>query len=123
MNNRERPDIDEGAMQDMVARGTGQTPTPTPTDEPQKSEVRKRQPRDKSSEYVDRYLNKIEFPARQLIYVSKKTHASLTKIVQIVGGDRSNLSSYVENIICSHLESNKDLVNGLYANNFTPPVE
>ncbi len=123
MNNRERPNIDEDAMQDMVARGTGQT-SPSPlTDEHHKSDVRKRQPRDKSSEYMDRYLNKIDFSTRQLIYVSKKTHASLTKIVQIVGGDRSNLSSYVENIICSHLEANKDLVNGLYANNFAPPVE
>lgn len=107
----------------MIAQGAEQSSPPTTTDEPQKSEVRRRQPRDKSSEYVDRYLNKVEFPARQLIYVSKKTHASLTKIVQIVGGDRSNLSSYVENIICSHLEANKDLVNGLYANNFIPPVE
>lgn len=123
MNNRERPDIDEGAMQDMVARSTGQVATPATIEETQKSEVRKRQPRDKSSEYIDRYLNKIDFSARQLIYVSKETHTALTKIVQIVGGEKSNLSSYVENIICSHLESNKDLVNGLYTNNFTPPVK
>ncbi len=121
MSNRERPEIDEQAMQDIVARGIG--PNSAPTEETPKNEVRKRPSKDKSLEYIDRYLNKIDFSTRQLIYVSKKTHASLTKIVQIIGGDKSNLSSYVENIICSHLEANKELVNGLYANNFIPPVE
>ncbi len=114
MSSRETPKIDESLMQDIVSRG-GEPPT--------QPEQRQRPPRDRSKEYLNRYLPKVEFSARQLIYVSKETHAALTTIVQIVGGDKSNLSSYVENIICSHFEANKEIINNLYANKFKPPVQ
>ncbi|MFI3289998.1 MAG: DUF3408 domain-containing protein [Rikenellaceae bacterium] len=116
MNNREKPEIDETMMQEMVSRGV------QPTDVP-KDEIRRRPPRDRSGEYIEKYLPRIDFEARQLIYVSKETHAALTSIVQIVGGTKANISSYVENIIQAHFDSNKEIINGLYANKFNPPLK
>ncbi|MFI3293413.1 MAG: DUF3408 domain-containing protein [Rikenellaceae bacterium] len=130
MSNREKPEIDETMMQDMVSRGvqhsgntSAQTTHNPQVDQPPNGELKRRQQRDKSAEYIEKYLPRVDFDARQLIYVSKETHAALTSIVQIVGGHKANISSYVEHIINTHLESHKDIINGLYANKFNPPVK
>ncbi len=116
MNDREKLEVPEMMPQEVALRGTQPTDTA-------KEEVRRRPPRDRSGEYIEKYLPRIDFEARQLIYVSKETHAALTSIVQIVGGTKANISSYVENIIQAHFDSNKEIINGLYANKFNPPLK
>jgi len=43
-------------------------------------------------------------------------------IVNMIGGRKTNLSSYVENIILQHLESYKEEINEMYENKFKKPI-
>jgi len=40
----------------------------------------------------------------------------------MIGGRKTNLSSYVENIILQHLESYKEEINELYESKFKRPI-
>lgn len=119
--------IDEQTLQESIARGIpqnmGYNPPEYAQKEPIKEEGRKRLTRNMNDEYIESYLTKVEFPARQMIYVSEETHKSLSDIVNVVGGRKANLSSYVENIIRSHFNENKELINGLHKNQYKPPLK
>ncbi|MFI3323010.1 MAG: hypothetical protein R3Y50_10905 [Rikenellaceae bacterium] len=71
MNNKEVTDVDELAMQEIAEGGLQQKYNQITADDVGRNEIRKRQPRDKNIEYMSKYLNKIDFSSRQLLYVSK----------------------------------------------------
>ena len=133
MSKKNNVEVDETLLQEIVSRGVpqnrGYIPAPnTDSESPQISdtptlEPKKRAVKTKSLSYSDTYFTKIEFPERQLMYVSKETHKKMCDIIQIAGGRNTNLSSYIENIVLNHFEQNKETINGLYANNFKPPIE
>ena len=74
------------------------------------------------ADYCETYFEKVDLTYRQSICMSKETHSTLLKIVNVIGGRKTNLSSYVENIILLHLESYKEVINEMYENKFKRPV-
>jgi len=73
-------------------------------------------------DYCETYFEKVDLTYRQSICMSKETHSTLLKIVNVIGGRKTNLSSYVENIILLHLESYKEVINEMYENKFKRPI-
>ena len=73
-------------------------------------------------DYREAFFKKVDLSYRKSIYIAKETHSTLLKIVNIIGERKTNLSSYVENIILQHLESHKEEINELYENGFKRPI-
>ena len=73
-------------------------------------------------DYCETYFEKVDLTYRQSICMSKETHSILLKVVNMIGGRKTNLSSYVENIILQHLESYKEEINEMYENKFKRPI-
>jgi len=88
---------------------------------PKIKEPQKRR-RTEQSEYRENYFEKVDLTDRQSIYISRETHLTLLSIVNVIGGHKANISSYVENIILHHLESHKEEINNLYENKFKKPI-
>ena len=72
--------------------------------------------------YGEIYFKKVDLSYRKSICIAKETHSTLLKVVNMIGGRKTNLSSYVENIILQHLESHKEEINELYENGFKRPI-
>ena len=73
-------------------------------------------------DYCETYFEKVDLTYRQSICIAKETHSTLLNVVNMIGGCKANLSSYVENIILQHLESHKEEINELYENKFKKPI-
>lgn len=73
-------------------------------------------------DYCETYFEKVDLTYRKSICIAKETHSTLLKVVNMIGGRKTNLSSYVENIILQHLESYKEEINELYENEFKRPI-
>ena len=72
--------------------------------------------------YQEIYFERLDFTNRQPLWLTRETHLTLLKIVNVIGGHKATLSSYVENIILQHLESHKEEINELYENEFKRPI-
>jgi len=73
-------------------------------------------------DYCETYFEKVDLSYRQSLCITKGTHSTLLNVVNMIGGRKANLSSYVENIILQHLESHKEEINNLYENKFKRPI-
>ena len=73
-------------------------------------------------DYCETFFEKVDLSYRKSICIAKETHSTLLTIVNMLGGRKTNLSSYVENIILKHLESHKEEINELYENGFKRPI-
>ena len=73
-------------------------------------------------DYRETYFEKVDLSYRKSICIAKETHSTLLNIVNMIGGRKTNLSSYVENIILQHLENHKEEINELYENGFKRPI-
>jgi len=73
-------------------------------------------------DYCETYFEKVDLSYRKSICIAKETHSTLLKVVNMIGGRKTNLSSYVENIILQHLENHKEEINELYENGFKRPI-
>ena len=73
-------------------------------------------------DYCETYFEKVDLTYRQSLCITKETHSTLLNVVNMIGGRKANLSSYVENIILQHLESHKEEINNLYENEFKKPI-
>jgi len=73
-------------------------------------------------DYCDIYFEKVDLSYRKSICISRETHSTLLNIVNMIGGLKTNLSSYVENIILQHLESYKEEINVMYESKFKRPI-
>lgn len=139
MSKKNNVEVDETLLQEIVSLGVPQNrgyvpplpqsppfhikDDPEEVDPPPMQEPKRRVVKNKSQSYSDMYFPRVDFPARQPVYVSMATHKKLADIIQVAGGRNTNLSSYIENIVLNHFEQNKETINGLYANNFKPPIE
>ena len=74
------------------------------------------------TDYCETYFEKVDLSYRKSICISKEIHSILLNVVNMIGGRKTNLSSYVENIILQHLESHKEEINELYENEFKRPI-
>lgn len=89
---------------------------------PKVKEVSKRK-RTEQNNYKETFFEKVDFSDRQQISISRETHLTLFSVVNMIGGHKATISSYVENIILQHLESHKEEINHLYENQYKEPIQ
>lgn len=100
---------------DIVVKDNNQLQMNKPKQKPKKTSKVKNSSK---IDYVEKFLGKnADFSNEGVIVITAKTHNKLSKIVKILGGKKSSLRSYVENIICDHFEEYSDEINKLYSEN------
>lgn len=77
-----------------------------------------RKKRNNQGDFKTIFFSRMELEDRQPLYVSRKVHERITAIVNEVGGRKSTVSSYVENIMLHHLETFKTEIDKLYEDKF-----
>ena len=129
------PKVDEDFMRDIISQGfpmkkesSNEIELSTIIKEddpiietPKIKEPQKRR-RTEQTDYREIYFEKVDLTDRQSLYITRETHLTLLSIVNVIGGHKANISSYVENIILQHLESHKEEINNLYENEFKKPI-
>ena len=129
------PKVDEDFMRNVISQGfpmkretvnENKSTTIIKEDEqtidiPKIKEVSKRK-RTEQNNYRETYFEKVDFSDRQQISISRETHLTLFSLVNMIGGHKATISSYVENIILQHLENHKEEINHLYENQFKKPI-
>jgi hypothetical protein len=88
-------------------------PTPAPV---------RRKRREQPESYMETYFRRIDFTDRQPLYITRATHEKLMLIVNIIGGRKATISSYVENILLQHLDSHREEISRLFDEHYINPV-
>jgi hypothetical protein len=137
MNNSKNPNPDETAkkLQSMVSLGIPDTKfAPQTNENPLVAEAKEEKPdvsmtqpatvsvpastrrkrKEQPEEYRENYFRRVDFADRQPLYITRSTHEKLMLIVNIIGGRKATISSYVENILLQHLESYREEINRLF---------
>ncbi len=127
MAKQPHPHIDEELVRQMIS---GQTPlspravetASTPPVEPGIAvpdpeeiaplEVRRR--RAALPDFEKTFMSLKDIRYRSAIYVSAQTKRKVLEVVKKIGGERMTVTSYVENILCHHLERYKDEINRIH---------
>lgn len=106
-------------MKRKLSARFGETPNVSPISEPiaEKAEVEQeeiptqtvptRKKRNSQGDFKAIFFSRMELEDRQSLYVIRKVHERITAIVNEVGGRKSTVRSYVENIMLHHLETFK----------------
>jgi hypothetical protein len=147
MNNDRKLNPDEAAkkLQSMVSLGipdtkyTGKDNLQPSTTEPPLTSVEEKQSeqevqplpapatarrkrREQPESYTETYFRRIDFADRQPLYITRSTHEKLMLIVNIIGGRKATISSYVENILLQHLDSYREELGRLFDEHYISPV-
>ena len=89
---------------------------------PKSTELGKRKRRIRG-DYDEHFFNRVDFTYRKPLYITANTHRRLMRIVHLMDSSKATISSYVENILCHHLEIFKDEIDNIYRNNNLNPTE
>lgn len=89
---------------------------------PKNAELGKRK-RKIRGDYDEHFFNRVDFTYRKPLYITANTHRRLMRIVHLMDSSKATISSYVENILCHHLEVFKDDIDNIYRNNNLNPTE
>ena len=89
---------------------------------PKSTELGKRK-RKIRGDYDGHFFNRVDFTYRKPLYITANTHRRLMRIVHLMDSSKATISSYVENILCHHLEVFKDDIDNIYRNNNLNPTE
>lgn len=89
---------------------------------PKSTELGKRK-RKIRGDYDGHFFNRVDFTYRKPLYITANTHRRLMRIVHLMDSSKATISSYVENILCHHLEVFKDDIDNIYWNNNLNPTE
>ncbi|MDV7052869.1 DUF3408 domain-containing protein [Bacteroides ovatus] len=89
---------------------------------PKSAEFGKRK-RKTRGDYDGHFFNRVDFTYRKPLYITANTHRKLMRIVHLMDSSKATISSYVENILCHHLEVFKDDIDNIYRNNNLNPTE
>lgn len=126
----DKPKITEEDMKRSLSARLGETQNVAPVSEPiiEKAEEQQaelftttvpiRKKRNNQGDFKTIFFSRMELEDRQPLYVSRKVHERITAIVNEVGGRKSTVSSYVENIMLHHLETFKAEIDKLYEEKF-----
>lgn len=124
----DKPKITEEDMKRSLSARLGETQNVAPASEPiiEKAEEQQeelsitpiRKKRNNQGDFKTIFFSRMELEDRQPLYVSRKVHERITAIVNEVGGRKSTVSSYVENIMLHHLETFKAEIDKLYEDKF-----
>jgi hypothetical protein len=147
MSNDRKLNPDEAAkkLQSMVSLGipdtkySGKDSLQSPPVEPPQTSIEEKQPeqeiqplpapapvrrkrREQPESYTGTYFRRIDFTDRQPLYITRATHEKLMLIVNIIGGRKATISSYVENILLQHLDSHREEIGRLFDEHYISPV-
>lgn len=124
----DKPKITEEDMKRSLSARLGEMQNVAPASEPiiEKAEEQQeelpttpiRKKRNNQGDFKTIFFSRMELEDRQPLYVSRKVHERITAIVNEVGGRKSTVSSYVENIMLHHLETFKAEIDKLYEDKF-----
>lgn len=89
---------------------------------PKSAEFGKRK-RKTRGDYDGHFFNRVDLTYRKPLYITANTHRRLMRIVHLMDSSKATISSYVENILCHHLEVFKDDIDNIYRNNNLNPTE
>ncbi|NDP19999.1 MAG: DUF3408 domain-containing protein [Paludibacter sp.] len=82
---------------------------------PKNKEAPKRK-RIEQAGYRETFFEKVDLTDRQSLYITRETYFTMMNVVNVIGGHKATISSYVENVMRQHLESHKEEINSLYQN-------
>lgn len=129
------PTVDEDFMKTVISQGFPMRPeqlkesevnTSIKEDEQSIEQLKSKEvPKRKRAEQIDyrkTFFRKVDLTDRQSLYITRENYFTLMSIVNVIGGRKATLSSYVENIILQHLENHKEEINQLYEDQFKKPV-
>ena len=74
----------------------------------------RRKRKEQPESYREIYFRRVDFSDRQPLYITRITHEKLMMIVNLIGGRKATIGSYVENVLLQHLESYRDEINRLF---------
>ena len=74
----------------------------------------RRKRREQPENYRDTYFRRVDFSDRQPLYITRSTHEKLMMMVNLIGGRKATISSFVENVVLQHLESHREEINRLF---------
>jgi len=116
-----QPQQDAETLPAVVSARTGETVT-------HRRNVTQTQPvrrgrREQPENYGETYFRRVDFTDRQPLYITRSTHEKLMMIVNIIGGRKATISSYVENILLQHLDSHREEINRLFDEYYISPVQ
>ena len=129
------PKVDEDFMREMISQGFPRKKETSndndlqimkedePSIEHSKPKETPTRKRNTQSDYRKTYFEKVDLSDRQSLYISRETHLILINIVNMIGGHKATISSYVENIILQHLENHKEEINNLYETQYKKPIQ
>jgi len=79
----------------------------------------RRRRKEQPESYRDTYFRRVDFSDRQPLYITRSTHEKLMMIVNIIGGRKATISSFVENVALQHLENHREEINRLFDEHYT----
>jgi len=74
----------------------------------------RRKRKEQPESFKEIYFRRVDFSDRQPLYITRSTHEKLMMIVNLIGGRKATIGSYVENILLQHLESYREEINRLF---------
>ncbi|MDR2968103.1 MAG: DUF3408 domain-containing protein [Tannerellaceae bacterium] len=74
----------------------------------------KKESEQQAADYASVFLTKRELESRQCVYISRKVHATILEITQIVSAKGVTVGGYIDSILMEHLETHRDEIVELY---------
>jgi hypothetical protein len=65
-------------------------------------------------DYASLFLIRNELKERSCVYISKKVHATISKIVKMTSAKDITVGGYIDNIVIEHLEAHNDEIIKMY---------
>ncbi|PZP49401.1 MAG: conjugal transfer protein TraB [Pseudopedobacter saltans] len=141
-NNKSKitPDINEELMMNLMVDGVKkeglQLPPEPPAEAPEKEEGKSQEiPQDKPAvkdksrtkrvnemDYESTFLKKSDTNARdgKTVYIRPAFHEKLTRIIQVIGGDKITIYAYLDNLLDHHFQEFSEQITNSYNNKYKP---
>lgn len=80
--------------------------------------MEKKQPKKKNTgmktDYVATFFSRGELKNRQCVYISKKAHGIVSKIVNAIADKEITIGGYIDTVLMLHFKENREEINSLY---------
>ena len=127
MVKKQNPRIDEELVRQMIGGqapltenvvvDTDAEPHPEDAPPPETASAGTAEPRRRRAPLPDfekTFMARKDIRYRSALYVGVETKRKILDVVKKIGGERMTATSYVENILCNHLELYKDDINRIH---------
>jgi len=64
--------------------------------------------------YESLFLKRNGLKARSCVYISQRTHNTISEIVRVIADRDVTVGGYIDNVLLQHLEMHRDEINDLY---------